>query len=81
MGFARFRCMPIQNAVRTVEHLLEHAAAIAGGLVLVVLGLAMTFSLVFAIPGIILMVIGVAIVVGGFFAHPARRARRTVRHP
>jgi hypothetical protein len=44
--------------------------------VLVVLGLAMTFSLVFAIPGIVVPVLGIAIVVGGFFAHPIRRARR-----
>lgn len=72
--------MPLQNAVKTVEHLLEHAAAIAAGLVLVVLGLAMTFSFVFAIPGMFLLVVGVAIVVGGFFAHPARRARRQARH-
>jgi hypothetical protein len=66
----------VHDFIRTAEHLLEHAAAIAFGLVLVVVGLAMTFSLVFAVPGVIVLVIGVAIVVGGFFAHPARRARR-----
>jgi uncharacterized membrane protein HdeD (DUF308 family) len=68
--------MPIRNAVKAVERLLEHAAAIAAGLVLVVFGLAMTFSIVFAIPGILVLVIGIAVVVGGIFAHPARRARR-----
>ena len=64
----------VHDVVKGVEHLLEHAAAIAFGLVLVVLGLAMTFSLVFAIPGIVVLMLGIGIVIGGIFAHPTRRA-------
>jgi hypothetical protein len=39
------------------------------GFVLIVFGLAMTFSIVFMVPGMFVLAIGVAIVVGGIWAH------------
>jgi hypothetical protein len=56
-------------------HLLEHTATVMVGFVLVVLGLGLTFSIVFLIPGIIVLFLGICLVVGGIFAHPARRRR------
>jgi hypothetical protein len=45
------------------------------GLALVIVGLALTFSIVFVVPGIIVLSVGVATVVGGVFAHAfARRS-------
>ena len=55
-------------AARTL-HLLEHALAVTLGLTLVVVGLALTSSVVFAVPGIIVGCLGVAVLVGGLFAH------------
>ena len=66
----------MHDILKRVEHVLEHAATVMLGIVLVVLGLAMTFSVVFAVPGIFVLLIGAALVVGGFFTHPTRRARR-----
>jgi hypothetical protein len=62
--------------IKRLEHLLEHAATVFVGFALVILGLGLTFSIVFALPGIIVLAIGVAIVAGGLFAHPTLRARR-----
>lgn len=56
-------------------HLLEHALAVTLGLALVILGLALTFSIVFVVPGIIVLALGVSIVVGGLFAHAFARPR------
>ena len=53
---------------RTV-HVLQHTAVVMAGFVLIVLGMAMTFSLILVLPGIIVLAVGVAIVVGGIFAH------------
>jgi hypothetical protein len=50
-------------------HLVEHALAVTLGLALVIMGLALTFSVVFVVPGIIVLSLGVATVVGGVFAH------------
>jgi hypothetical protein len=56
-------------------HLVEHALAVTLGFVLVIVGLALTFTIVFVVPGIIVVCVGVAIVVGGLFAHAfARRS-------
>ena len=56
-------------------HLVEHALAVTLGLALVIVGLALTFSIVFVVPGIIVLSLGVATVVGGLFAHAfARRS-------
>jgi hypothetical protein len=54
-------------------HLVEHALAVTLGLALVIVGFAMTFSIVFVVPGIIVLSLGVAIVVGGLFAHAFAR--------
>ncbi len=56
-------------------HLLEHALAVTLGFVLVILGLALTFSIVFVVPGIIVLSLGASIVVGGLFAHAFARRR------
>lgn len=56
-------------------HVLEHAATVAAGGLLVVLGLGLTFSVIFFLPGIIILLVGICLVVGGIFAHPARRRR------
>ena len=50
-------------------HVLQHAAFVIAGIVLIVVGLAMTFSVVFMLPGMFVLAIGVAIVVGAIFAH------------
>lgn len=56
-------------------HLLEHALTVALGVALVILGLALTFSIVFVVPGIFVLSVGVAIVVGGLFAHALARSK------
>lgn len=66
----------IRSLWHSTLHLLEHALAVAFGAALVVLGLAMTFSLVFAAPGIFVLAIGAAIVVGGLFSHAMARTRK-----
>jgi hypothetical protein len=66
----------IRSLLARTVHLLEHALAVTLGLALVIAGLALTFSVVFVLPGIIVLSIGAAIVAGGFFAHAfARRSR------
>jgi hypothetical protein len=50
-------------------HLVQHALAVTLGLALVIVGLGLTFSIVFVVPGIIVGCLGLAIVVGGVFAH------------
>ena len=53
---------------RTV-HVLQHTAVAVAGVVLIVLGLAMTFSLIFVVPGLFVLAVGVAVVVGAMFSH------------
>ena len=53
----------------TTVHVLQHTAVVIGGLVLIVLGLAMTFSLIFVVPGLFVLALGVCVVVGAIFAH------------
>lgn len=50
-------------------HLLQHTAVVIGRVILIVVGMALTFSLIMAVPGIILLAVGVAVVVSGMFAH------------
>ena len=65
----------IRSLLAGTLHLLEHALAVTLGFALVIVGLALTFSIVFVVPGIIVVCLGVAIVVGGVFAHAfARRS-------
>ena len=66
----------MQGFLSGLQHVLEHAATIIVGFVLTIIGLAMTFSLVFAVPGMFVLVIGLAIFVAGVFSHPTRRAHR-----
>lgn len=53
----------------TGVHLLQHTAVVIGGIILIVLGMAMTFSLVFVVPGLFVLAIGVAVLIGAIFAH------------
>ena len=39
------------------------------GFVLIIVGLAMTFSIVFTVPGLFVVAIGAALFVGGIWAH------------
>ena len=50
-------------------HLLQHTGMVIGGIILIVLGMAMTFSLIFVVPGLFVLAIGVAVLVGAIFAH------------
>ena len=50
-------------------HVFQHILAVMAGLVLIIVGLALTFSIVMVVPGIILLAVGVAVVMGGIFAH------------
>ena len=50
-------------------HLLQHIGVVIGGIVLIVLGMAMTFSLIFVVPGLFVLAIGVAVLIGAIFAH------------
>ena len=50
-------------------HLLQHTGMVIGGIVLIVLGMAMTFSLIFVVPGLFVLAIGVAVLIGAIFAH------------
>ncbi len=52
-----------------VVHVLQHTGVVLAGIVLIVLGMAMTFSLIFVVPGLFILAIGVAVVVGAVFAH------------
>jgi hypothetical protein len=58
-----------RNLWHTTVHVLQHTGAVIGGIALIVLGMAMTFSLIFAVPGLFVLAIGVAVVVGAVFAH------------
>jgi hypothetical protein len=51
------------------KHLLQHTAVVIGGIVLIVIGMAMTFSLIMVVPGIFVLALGVAVLIGGMFAH------------
>jgi hypothetical protein len=62
-------------------HLVEHALAVTLGLALVIVGLALTFSVVFVVPGIVVLALGVAAVVGGVFAHAFARRSGGVQMP
>ena len=53
----------------TAVHILQHAGVVIAGIILIVLGMAMTFSLIFVVPGLFVLAIGVAVVVGAIFAH------------
>jgi len=63
----------IRSLWASTLHLVEHALALTLGMALVIVGLALTFSIVFAVPGVIVLSIGAAIVAGGFFAHAFAR--------
>jgi hypothetical protein len=52
-----------------VIHVLQHTGVVIVGIVLIVLGMAMTFSLIFVVPGLFVLAIGVAVLVGAVFAH------------
>ena len=59
----------IRTLSASVIHLLEHTLVVVLGLALAVLGLAMAFSIVFVLPGIVILALGFSIVVGGLFDH------------
>jgi uncharacterized membrane protein HdeD (DUF308 family) len=61
--------MSIGEVVREGVHLLEHAAAVSVGFALAVFGLALIFTAVFSVFGIVLLCVGVAVVVGAIWAH------------
>ena len=63
----------IRSLLAGTLHLVEHALAVTLGLALVLVGLALTSTIVFVVPGIILLSLGVATVVGGVFAHAFAR--------
>ena len=56
-------------------HLLEHALAVTLGFALVILGLALTFSVVLTLPGLIVLGLGVCLVVAGLFSHAFARPK------
>jgi hypothetical protein len=51
-----------------IGHFLEHAAAVALGLVLMVLGLALGVTMIMLPVGIVVGLVGVLLFVGGLFA-------------
>jgi len=63
----------IRSLWASTLHLVEHALAVTVGFALVIVGLALTFSIVFVVPGIIVLGLGVAIVVAGMFVHAFAR--------
>lgn len=65
----------IRSLWASTVHLLEHSLVVALGVALVIVGLALTFSIVFVLPGIIILGLGVCLVVGGIFAHALTRPR------
>ena len=65
----------IRQLVARALHLVEHALTVTLGFALVIVGLALTFSIVFVVPGIVVVCLGAATVVAGVFAHAfARRS-------
>jgi hypothetical protein len=68
--------MDIHQSSASVLHILEHAATVTLGLALVILGLAMTFTIVFTLPGIVALTLGSSLIVAGLFAHVMANARR-----
>ncbi len=65
----------IRSLWASTLHLVEHALAVTLGVALVIVGLAMTFSIVFVVPGIIVLGLGAAIVVAGVCVHAFARRR------
>jgi hypothetical protein len=65
----------IRNLWAGTLHLVEHALAVTLGFALVVVGFALSSSIVFVVPGIIVLCLGIAIVAAGVFDHAfARRS-------
>ena len=62
----------------SVAHVFEHMLVVVFGAALVIVGLAMTFSIVFVVPGIVVLAVGVSIVAAGLFAHALKT--RPPRH-
>jgi hypothetical protein len=67
------RMVMVHSLWHRTMHVLQHTATVIAGIALIVLGLALTFSIVFAVPGIIVLALGVAIVAAGFFSHAVAR--------
>ena len=67
-----------QTVWANVAHVFEHVLVVVFGVALIIVGLAMTFSIVFVIPGIVALAVGVSIVAGGLFAHVLKN--RSPRH-
>ena len=61
--------MTVQRFVKATVHVLEHAATVIVGVALAVLGLGLTFTVVFTVPGIIVLAIGTGLIVAGIWAH------------
>ncbi|HEV3216822.1 MAG TPA: hypothetical protein VGZ27_13910 [Vicinamibacterales bacterium] len=61
--------MSIGEWLRGGVHLLEHAAAGFVGFALAVFGMALIFTAVFSVFGIVLLCVGVAVIVGAIWAH------------
>lgn len=64
-----------QSLLGRALHLLEHVLAVIVGFALMILGLALTFSVVFVIPGIVVLGLGLCLVVAGLFARVMTRRK------
>ena len=60
-------------------HVFQHAALVIVGFVLIVVGLAMTFSIVFMVPGLFVLAIGAALFIGGIWSHATRSRTKGVQ--
>jgi hypothetical protein len=58
-----------RRIVLGLGHFLEHAAAVAVGFVLMVVGLALGVTMIMLPVGLVVGLIGVLIFIGGLFAH------------
>ena len=61
--------------VKGIESVLGHAAALAIGFVMMVVGLGLGVTMIMLPVGLVVGLLGFAIFVGGLFAHPSRRDR------
>ena len=61
--------MTVQRLVKATVHAMEHAATVFVGFALVILGMGLTFSGVFAVLGIVALAVGVGFIVAGIWTH------------
>lgn len=60
--------LTLHRALVAIGHFCEHAAAVAVGLVMMIVGLGLGVTMIMLPAGLVIGLLGVALVIGGLFA-------------